>query len=236
MLNFLRNLRRNNMNTKYFKYAIGEIVLVVIGILIALSINNWNEHRKKVDNEKELMISLANELINNIDRLDSVLTQNIKYSSRASALVDKINLGVSEFEVIDINASLNYLSIDINTPVLSDIVLKNADVLVNRKDLINDFRQLMYEYEAATKGAYFIDEFWNSKVTTFFIDCGFYSGMQNDKSEIVTIEMINAGGYSLQQLKALIKIKDDLQLVWQSNLSEALNKSKQLLQKLKIEP
>jgi hypothetical protein len=35
-----------NNTSKYFKYAIGEIVLVVIGILIALQINNWNEQRK----------------------------------------------------------------------------------------------------------------------------------------------------------------------------------------------
>ena len=35
-----------NKTGKYFKYAIGEIVLVVIGILIALQINNWNEARK----------------------------------------------------------------------------------------------------------------------------------------------------------------------------------------------
>ena len=34
-----------NKTVKYFKYAIGEIVLVVIGILIALSINNWNQER-----------------------------------------------------------------------------------------------------------------------------------------------------------------------------------------------
>ena len=41
MLNFLRKLRQKEMiNAKYLKYAIGEIILVVIGILIALSINN----------------------------------------------------------------------------------------------------------------------------------------------------------------------------------------------------
>ena len=39
------DLMENNKTGKYFKYAIGEIVLVVIGILIALQINNWNENR-----------------------------------------------------------------------------------------------------------------------------------------------------------------------------------------------
>ena len=48
---------------KYFKYAIGEIILVVIGILIALSINNWNEERK----ERILEISILNEIANNLE-------------------------------------------------------------------------------------------------------------------------------------------------------------------------
>jgi len=49
MIKFFRKIRQNllmeNKTGKYFKYAIGEIVLVVIGILIALQINNWNENR-----------------------------------------------------------------------------------------------------------------------------------------------------------------------------------------------
>jgi hypothetical protein len=40
-----KDLMEKNKTGKYFKYAIGEIVLVVIGILIALSINNWNQSR-----------------------------------------------------------------------------------------------------------------------------------------------------------------------------------------------
>jgi Family of unknown function (DUF6090) len=51
MIKFFRKTRQQmiseNKTSKYLKYAIGEIVLVVIGILIALSINNWNEDRKE---------------------------------------------------------------------------------------------------------------------------------------------------------------------------------------------
>ncbi|MBK8515355.1 MAG: hypothetical protein IPL55_03420 [Saprospiraceae bacterium] len=50
MIKLFRKIRQNLLLTgstgKYLQYAIGEIVLVVIGILIALSINNWNEANK----------------------------------------------------------------------------------------------------------------------------------------------------------------------------------------------
>ena len=55
---------------KYFKYAIGEIILVVIGILIALQINNWNENRKERAQEKELLEQLQSEFQSNLEQLD----------------------------------------------------------------------------------------------------------------------------------------------------------------------
>ena len=62
MFRFFRPLRRNLLNEgktlKYLKYAVGEVLLVVIGILIALSVNNWNEDRKLELDRLELIESL----------------------------------------------------------------------------------------------------------------------------------------------------------------------------------
>ncbi|OZV68054.1 hypothetical protein CA834_10430 [Winogradskyella aurantia] len=59
---------------RYFKYAIGEIILVVIGILIALQINNWNEERKELFNETKILNTLHAEFQQNRKTLDSTLT------------------------------------------------------------------------------------------------------------------------------------------------------------------
>jgi len=57
--NFRRNLLSENKSSKYALYAIGEIFLVVVGILIALQINNWNEEKKLKTEEHLLLTNLS---------------------------------------------------------------------------------------------------------------------------------------------------------------------------------
>ena len=48
---------------KYLRYAVGEVILVVIGILIALQINNWNENRKENIVEQTLLKQLLKDIV-----------------------------------------------------------------------------------------------------------------------------------------------------------------------------
>ena len=63
----------DNRPLKYMRYAIGEIVLVVIGILIALQINTWNEERKGKEKVHQLLVQVQKELFYNIDRCNFVV-------------------------------------------------------------------------------------------------------------------------------------------------------------------
>ena len=69
MIKFFRKIRQNllseNKFGKYLTYALGEIILVVIGILIALSINNWNENNKERTTEKSYLKRLSLDLKKN---------------------------------------------------------------------------------------------------------------------------------------------------------------------------
>jgi hypothetical protein len=92
MIKFFRKIRQDLLSKgktgKYFKYAIGEIVLVVIGILIALQINNLNEQKKLT---KEY-ISDLNAIKENLEKDAIVISGNIKNGSRyAKEFLERIN-------------------------------------------------------------------------------------------------------------------------------------------------
>lgn len=82
MIKFFRKIRQNllieNKTGKYFKYALGEIVLVVIGILIALQVNNWNEERKN----QLLASNILRDFISDIKKVSTDLSYHVKFSAQ----------------------------------------------------------------------------------------------------------------------------------------------------------
>jgi len=82
MIPFFRKTRKkmadDNKPLKYMRYAIGEIVLVVIGILIALQINNWNEQRLEKIEINNILHTITSNLNSDINALDNEITDGAK--------------------------------------------------------------------------------------------------------------------------------------------------------------
>jgi len=93
------------MNNKYFKYAIGEIILVVIGILIALSINNWNEKRKERDLSKAYLERIEEDLQQLLNGSQALSVQNRKIlkaiSETQTYLERSTSLSPEELETVE---------------------------------------------------------------------------------------------------------------------------------------
>ena len=95
MIKFFRKIRQNVLSEgktgKYLKYAVGEIVLVVIGILIALQINSWNEEYKLGKQEVKYLTEIKNNLL--IDQQSVV--NSINLNNRKIATIDSLMILLS---------------------------------------------------------------------------------------------------------------------------------------------
>jgi len=159
---------KENKVSKYMLYAIGEIVLVVIGILIALSINNWNEKRLK----QEQLVSVYERILTDIDNDIQDLSENLEYytemefifkrvikdsitpdlfdvglsriltNSGISKVSTSLNLaGVNQLKALDVKDSLSLKIISIYD-TMELVLINNFERRINQEtiDILNSFR------------------------------------------------------------------------------------------------
>ncbi len=139
MINFFRKKRKKladeNRSLKYVRYAIGEITLVVIGILIALQINNWNESRKERAQEIVLLKQLETEFKSNLNQLDervSIRREIMNAAIQLLSYIDKPNSRIKDSINKNIALSKGYTTFD---PIISDLSSSGSLRLIKNKSL-----------------------------------------------------------------------------------------------------
>jgi len=146
MIKLFRNIRQKLLlegkTTNYLKYAIGEIVLVVIGILIALQINNWNEERKVKLSEKATLRNFVQDL-----KSDSVsYSINLQLFKDINDLHQKLyEIGVKNIDTISVKKTGLIRRLPYYNPIAKEndpqIANKISDDSI-RKSVLDYFRAM----------------------------------------------------------------------------------------------
>ena len=237
MLRFFRKIRfdlmEKNKSGKYLKYAIGEIVLVVIGILIALQINNWNENQKLKKEETKLLNALVKEIEANSAVVDSTINDNdtiLKISSKyLKTGLTNPNFNLTPFERI---RSLGYNTNKYETSIINEILETNAKALISNDETIAQLRTLKQAYNRSDKTQFYVDEFWNTKVTDYFTK----SGLGTYFGRIKVIKNHESDSSLDKEFYSLLGIMNGYQyslLISRRDLKGELNKTLSFLKKQK---
>jgi hypothetical protein len=145
MINFFRKTRKkmadDNKPLKYMRYAIGEIVLVVIGILIALSINNWNEGRKVKQFEYKILKDIETSMEHNFFQLDMCLEGNKKAILSADIILKHLDENLPYNDSLDFHFSraLGWCSPVFNNAGYESLKMYGTNLITNdtiREELV----------------------------------------------------------------------------------------------------
>jgi len=164
MIKFFRKIRydlmEKNKTGKYFKYAIGEIVLVVIGILIALQINNWNENRKT----DIITQSYYAQILFDLDKETKNIEERVLFLDSSIASIDhyfgimmRPNLETTQIlgELLKVRVTFQFLSFNANTigtlestgeiKLLPEKIRNSLIELKREQDLISSRAKIVYD-------------------------------------------------------------------------------------------
>ena len=145
MIKFFRRIRQQllteNKFSKYLIYAIGEILLVVIGILIALQVNNWNNQKQNDLQAQKVLLALRRDFIKNKAQLIQVKNSHERVVNASSGLLNLIaNFPNNYNETETVNLLRNhgyYLSFDAFNGALETAISSGGIHLIDNDSLVN---------------------------------------------------------------------------------------------------
>jgi len=150
MIKFFRKIRQRllseNKFSKYLIYAFGEIILVVIGILIALQINNWNQNRVNKQKEALLIKELHNEFVKNQEQLQFVIQGHEKGLKDINYIIAQFPINPNSVNLDSLQKNLGWLGRYTFNPskgIIKSLVNSSSFELISNPEL----RKLLISWE-----------------------------------------------------------------------------------------
>ncbi|WP_232732003.1 DUF6090 family protein [Confluentibacter lentus] len=225
MIRFFKNIRRNLISkgkiVQYLKYAFGEIVLVVIGILIALQINNWNQNRINDKNERIYLLGLKEEFQISKFKLEELIAVNQKNYNGAKNILTYHNSKQerpteSTFSKVLYQTFSDDIAFNPNNSLLHEMInsgnLKNLTNNRLRTQLTNWVSTLedisKQEEELGDQRIKVLDMFRTNQhsLSTIFKQAGLYKdlGLVVSENEISNLALLDSTGFENNMLMFLL--------------------------------
>ena len=158
MINFFKKIRFHLIDQQKFKryllYAVGEIILVVIGILIALKINNWNTLKIKKKDAIETFKNIKDQIIQNSDEITMIKATNASYSSqyiRANTIISSRDYSKTDsLAIMAMNLS-RYSDFHGNGNIYETLVNSGDIKLLENTEIQNKLQKLQSIYSYINK-------------------------------------------------------------------------------------
>ena len=241
MIKFFRKIRQKllseNKFSKYLIYAIGEIVLVVIGILIALGINNWNNEQK----DKQAELKYLNQIRKSLKENDLILKERIETDKRLLKFGDQLYNHIKTQK--DINDTIKHIfvvllndqMVSFNMAAFENLKNDGLSFISNddlKFDIINIYdKELKYiqnifanqfeNYLSGVMNPFFSESFeFGSNEKNIIVEPNNYQDLLNNKKTTNIISMVNTmrsfaiSNYSDTQKKIneiLIKLEKEIE-------------------------
>lgn len=225
MIQYYRKIRRKLLMTtqmqKYLLYAVGETTLVVIGILIALQVNNWNEQRMAHAKEKTILTELHQEFIENKKQFEQVIGKHREALKSCNNWISKFPIDPKTVNLDSLPLRTDGLhkrwTFNPSEGIINSLISTSSFELISNRELrklLVSWNHILLDYqEDELHSMKFVMEELNPFMNKHFPYSSSYSDPRSNLSILATLEFENLIWQRKEYLLDILELRGDSRIM-----------------------